>query len=91
MDRDAALGQEILEAVVERPRNKGEAIAAARGEQACGLGLGRLRRAIAAGDPDGAAAAMSDHLSRANALYSILAGETPAGAKGKARAPARVV
>ncbi len=50
MDRDAALGQEILEAVVERPGSKG-AIAAARtalarchfDEQACELGLGRLR------------------------------------------------
>jgi DNA-binding FadR family transcriptional regulator len=33
----------------------------------------RIYKAIAAGDADGAAKAMSDHLTRANALYSVLA------------------
>jgi DNA-binding FadR family transcriptional regulator len=33
----------------------------------------RIYKAIATGDADGAAKAMSDHLTRANALYSVLA------------------
>lgn len=35
----------------------------------------RIYRAIAIGDADAAAKAMTDHLSRANALYSVLTGE----------------
>jgi DNA-binding GntR family transcriptional regulator len=36
----------------------------------------RIYKAVAAGDPDGAAAAMTDHLSRASALYAVLDAES---------------
>jgi DNA-binding FadR family transcriptional regulator len=39
----------------------------------------RIRRAIAAGDADEAVAAMTAHLTRANALYAQLARELPTG------------
>jgi len=50
----------------------------------------KIYKAVASGDADGAAAAMAEHLSRANALYSVLGTDAAPPVKQKSKAQPRI-